>query len=166
MKVTEYLAIYAACLSSIVFLWNIRRATSRVRIELLFALEEIDGKSVAGISVIIRNPSAQTVHLANVSPLVPSKSGKPNLLEKLQHIVKYRRFPSGLGWVHTNFGCFDIDDGCPLSLEPGRAHRIFLPEEKVKEILEESERKELRAVVQDELWRDKYSKAFFAGSFS
>jgi len=165
MKITDYLAIYAACLSSIVFLWNVRRATSRVRIELVFGLEEVEGESIGGIYVIVRNPSAQTVHLASVSPLIPSESGPPSILEKIQHIVKYRRWPVSLGWVHTSFSYFDIDDGCPLSLEAGRSHQIFVPEEKIKEILKKSERKELRAVVQDELWRDKYSKTFFAGSF-
>lgn len=137
-----------------------------MKIELVFGLEKIDGESVAGIFVNVRNPSAQTVHLARVSPLVPSSSRKPNILEKLKHIAKYRRLPSSLGWVHTSFSYFEVDDGCPVSLDPGRAHNIFVPEEKVKEILKESERKELRAVVQDELWRDKYSKTFFAGSFS
>lgn len=134
-------------------------------IELLFGLEEIDGESVGGIFIIVRNPSAQTVHLARVNPLIPSESGQPNLLAKLQHIVKYRRLPSSLGWVHTSFSYFDIDDGCPLSLESGRAHRIFVSEAKIKEILKDSERKELRAVVQDELWRDKYTKTFSAETF-
>lgn len=158
MKITELLAIYAACLSTIVFFWNTQRATSRVKIELIFGLEQIKGESVAGIYVSVKNPSAQTVHLARISPLYPSTM--PNFFEKIAHIFKYRQFPSGLGWVHTSFSYFDIDDGCPLSLEPGKSHHIFIPQNTVEKILEATELKELKAVVQGELWRDKYSKAF------
>ena len=158
MKTTEILAIYASFLSTVVFFWNVRRATSRVKIELIFGIAEIGEEPSVGVYVSVKNPSAQTVHLSDISPLYPSK--RPSFFEMAMHVLKYRRLPWSLGWVHTSFSYFDIDDGCPVSLEPGKGHKIFIPQEKVEKILEDAERKELKAVAQDELWRNKYSKAF------
>lgn len=165
LKITEYLSIYAALLSSIVFIWNIRRATSRVKIQFVFSVDQNNGEPASGLSVVVSNPSAQTIHLSSISPLVPSTSSKPDISARLKHIAKYRRLPTALGWVHTQFDYFDIDDGCPVSIEPGRSHRIFVSGDKVKEMLMESECKQLRARAQDELWRNKYSKPYSTERF-
>ena len=158
MEVTEILAIYAALLSTIVFVWNIRRAIPRYKVEVVFGTDKIDGKYVSGAYISVKNPSPHTVHLANISILYPS--GKRNLFEKLKHALKYRRLPLSVGWCHSSLSNYDIDDKCPIALEPGKSIGILVPEDVLEKIFEDCEERMIKASVQDELWRIKYSRKF------
>ena len=62
--------------------------------------------------------------------------------------------------MSSSLSNFDIEDGCPLSLESGKSHSVFIPKKTLDEIFEESEKREIKAVVQDQLWRNKYSSKF------
>jgi hypothetical protein len=66
MKLTELLAIYAAGLSTIVFIWNVSRTIPRFKVDIVFGVhgrgEDIDH----GIYVGVSNPSPHTVHLAGI----------------------------------------------------------------------------------------------------
>ncbi len=55
MKVTEFLAIYAAGLSTIVFVWNYVRATPRIKVEIISGSDEIDGEFVFGAYISVKN---------------------------------------------------------------------------------------------------------------
>jgi len=146
LKVTEILAIYAALLSTIVFVWNIIRATPRVKIEVIFGTDKIDGEYVSGIYISVKNPSPHTVHLSDISILYPYKKNK--IFELITYTLKYRWLP------------LSVDDRCPLALESGKSHGILVPESTLEKIFEDSERREIKAVVQDQLWRNKYSRKF------
>ncbi|MGR3302355.1 MAG: hypothetical protein ACUZ8I_07600 [Candidatus Scalindua sp.] len=162
MKVTEILAIYAALLSTIVFVWNIRKAIPRVKIEVIFGTNKIDGEYVSGAYISVKNPSPHTVHLSNISILYPYK--KSNIFELITHALKYRQLPLSVGWVHLSLSNYEIEDGCPLALEPGKSHGILVPENTLEKIFEDSEKRVIKAVVQDQLWRNKYSRKFeFSG---
>lgn len=158
MKVTEILAIYAALLSTFVFIWNIHRAIPRYKVEVVFGSDEIDGEWVHGIYISVKNPSPHSVHLSNVSILYPYK--KMSLFEFITDTLKYRRFPMTLGWVHSSLSNYDIDDGCPLTLEPGKSHGILVPDSALKKISEDNEKRVIKVMVQDQLWRNKYSRKF------
>ena len=156
MKVTDILAIYAALLSTIVFVWNIRRAIPRYKVEVVFGADTIDCEYVSGAYISVKNPSSHTVHLANISILYPF--GKRNLFEKLKHALKYRRLPSFVGWCHSSLSNYDIDDKCPIALEPGTSIGVFVPEDVLEKIFEDCEERLIKASVQDKLWRNKYSR--------
>ena len=158
MKITEILAIYAALLSTIVFVWNIRRAIPRYKVEVVFGTDRIDGEYVSGAYISVKNPSSHTVHLANISILYPF--GKRNLFEKLKHVFKYRRLPSSVGWCHSSLSNYDIDDKCPIALEPGKSIGVLVPEDVLEKIFDDCEERLIKASVQDELWRNKYSRKF------
>ena len=158
MKVTDFLAIYAAGLSTIVFVWNYVRATPRIKVEVISGSDEIDGEFVFGAYISVKNPSSQTVHLSNISILYPYKQS--NLTDILKHIIKYQRIPKSEGWVSSSLSNYKIDDGCPISLEPGKAHSILVPERILEQIFEDSYSRKIKAVVQDQLWRNKYSNKF------
>jgi hypothetical protein len=160
LKVTEFLAIYAAFLSTIVFIWNIRRATPRFKVEIIFGTDKIDGEYVSGVYISAKNPSPHTIHLSNISILYPYK--KINILELITHTLKYRRLPLSAGWIQPSLSNYDIDDGCPLSLEPGKSHGILVPESILEEIFKDKdcESRHIKASVQDQLWRTKYSHKF------
>jgi len=152
LKVTDWLAIYAAVLSTVVFAWNVLRAKPKVKTRLTLGLHPEQGP---GVYVFVQNKSGHTVHLAAVGPLY--RSGYASIREKLAFIIKYRRFPKTLGWVHTSFKYFGISDACPVAIEAGNAHQIFVPEAQVEEILRGAEAPDLMAHAQDMLWRNSYS---------
>jgi len=156
VKITEALSIYAAVLSTIVFLWNMRKAVPSYKVEMVFGTEIIDEEYISGIYISVKNPSAHTVHLSNISILYPF--GERGFLEKLKHTLKYRRLPFTVGWCSSSLSNYDIDDKCPIALEPGKSVGILLPESTLENIFKECEKKIIKVSVQDELWRCKYSK--------
>ncbi len=158
MKPTEILSIYAALLSTIVFLWNIIRAIPRYKVDIAFAVHEENGECKHGVYISIRNPSPHTVHLAGIDILYPYRES--TLKERVEHVVKYRQTPKTVGWVHSSLSNYDLDDQCPLALESGKSKNIFIPHEALEKILDDCTTREIIACVQDQLWRNKHSKKF------
>jgi len=158
LKVTELLAIYAACLSTIVFIWNVTRAIPRVKVKIVFGTDKVEGECTSGVYISVQNPSSHTVHLSNISILLPSS--KRRFIDLIAHILKYRRFPWNEGWVQSNLSNYKLENKCPLSLEAGKSHNVFIPQVVLEKIFKDSERREIKAVVQDQLWRNKYSRKF------
>lgn len=158
MKLTEALAIYAACLSSIVFLWNVAKGIPRYKVDITYGSTEEEGDYKFGIYIAVRNPSSHTVHLANISLMYPYRTG--GFFEKVSHVFKYRRLPTTVGWVHSSLSNYEVDDKCPVALEPGKSHMVFISEDVVERVLDDCTQREIKAVVQDQLWRNKYSSVF------
>jgi hypothetical protein len=160
MKITDYLAIYAAILSTVVFLWNIVQSRPRIKVDLLFSIDDVGGKPESGASIIVRNCSSHDVHLANISILYPYRH--VTFKEWLGHFWRYRRWPNRIGWVHSSLSNYDIESGCPVCLEARKSHRVFIPDAKVKKMLSDATEGSLIACVQDQLWNDFYSRKFKA----
>lgn len=158
LKLTEFLAIYAASLSTIVFAWNIRRAVPRFKVDIMFGTHGSGDDIDHGIYIGVRNPSPHTVHLAGLDLLYRYR--KANFIDRLTHLLKYRRWPSSVGWVHTRLSNYDLNDECPLALESGKSHDVFVPNIILEKILSDSVDRYIKAGVQDQLWRNKYSKKF------
>ena len=158
LKITEVLAIYAALLSTVVFVWNIARGIPRYKVDLIYGTTEDEGDCKFGVYISVRNPSSHTVHLSNISLLYPYRSG--NLVEKLTHVFKYRRMPTTVGWCYTSLSNYEVDHKCPVALEPGKSHDVFIPENIIEQVLSDCSKREIKAVVQDQLWRNKYSLKF------
>ena len=158
MKVTEFLAIYGASLSTVIFVWNVNRARPRIKVEIVYGSREVEDEEMSGIYVSVKNPSPHIVHLSGISLLYPYKKNK--LIELIAYIFKYRRIPVTAGWVPVNLSNYVLIDDFPLALEPGRSHNVFVPDETLEEILEGCSRRQIKAVVQDQLWRNKYSQKF------
>jgi hypothetical protein len=158
MKLTDVLAIYGASLSTGTAVWNYFRARPQVRVVLIFALETIQGESQHGIGISVQNVSAQTVHISNVSFLYPFR--RSTLRDKLMHLIRFKRIPRDDGWCYSNLSLHGIEDGCPASIEPGKSHWIFVRHEVFDGLLEGARSPRVKAVVQDALWRNTYSKEF------
>jgi hypothetical protein len=155
LKLTDYLAFYGAVLSTIALGWNIRRAYSKIRVLLIFA---ISSDSRHGINISIQNPSTQVVHITAVSFVYPYRIKKAG--DFVDHLVKFKRWPIDSGWIHDALSNHSLDCGCPISIEPGRAHTIFVPHEVLESVFKNAVSRSLRVVVQDELWRNTYSPKF------
>ncbi len=157
MDATNVIAIYAAVLSTIVFIWNIRSSSPRYKVDLVIGIEEVDGEIVSGIHVSIKNPSSRTVHIANVSLLYRYR--ETEWREYFLDALKYKRFPANVGWVHSALSNYGIEDGCPIAVEPGKSHGILIQEKVLEAIFKESLDRKVKCVAQDQLWRNKYSSA-------
>lgn len=158
MTITDYLAIYAATLSTAVFLWNVVQSRPRIKVDLIFGVESDDGKAESGAYVIVRNSSSHEVHLANVSILFPYIG--ITFKKRVAHLLRFKRWPSRIGWVHSSLSNFSIESGCPVCLEARKSHKVFIPKAKVEEMLSEATEGTLIACVQDQLWNNVYSRKF------
>jgi hypothetical protein len=157
LDLTDYLAIYGALLSTTVFVWNAAKARPKVRVRLAFAVETKDGKTESGLGVSIQNPSAHTVHITAVSFLYPYT--QPTFRRRVEHVLKYKQVPWDLGWCHSSFGINDIEDGCPVSIDPGASHYVMVTQDKLELVLTDARRRILKVSVQDALWRNTKSRA-------
>jgi hypothetical protein len=53
-----------------------------------------------------------------------------------------------------------VNDGCPVSLEPGKSHEINVLDTELREILRDAIEPYVKFRVYDALWRSKYSARF------
>ncbi len=158
MNYTEVLAIYGAILSTGIFIWNIYSNRARVKVKLIFSTIEVDGGYKSGISIYVQNPTSHTIPVSNIQILYPYRI--VGLLDYVEHFWEYRRFPKRIGWVHTALSQYGINDNCPFSLEPLQAKSVFISDEKLKLIFSDATSREIKAVVQDQLWQNVYSETF------
>ena len=158
MKITEFLAIYAAVISTVVFAWNVTTSRARFSVTLAGGANKSGEEYELGVFLSIQNPSLHTVHVNSVSLLYPYR--KITLYEKIEHLIKYRRVGRYTGWVHNGLIFDDIETGLPVSIDPRQSHSIFIPENVIWEMLGKDGSAVFAAEVQDALWRDKYSEAF------
>ncbi|WP_217907156.1 hypothetical protein [Massilia sp. BJB1822] len=158
LKITDYLAIYAALLSSVVFLWNLVQSRPRIKVNVLFGVETIDGVTTSGVFVVVRNTSSHDIHLGAIGILYPYREAGAK--ERLLHFWRYKRWPKRVGWCHTSLSNYAIKDGCPMCLEARKSHHVLVPKEIVEKILSGATQATLIVKVQDQLWNDVYSKPF------
>lgn len=130
-------------------------ARPRLRVKLLPGSKMEGDEFVFGAYVSIQNVSAHTIHVSHLSLLYPYQDA--SLKEKLLHLVKYRRLPKTVGWVHTSPEYFDVDHGLPVSVEARSSHDVFIPEAALEKIFEDAVVHRIRAVAQDALWQNTYS---------
>lgn len=162
MKLTDVLAAYGALLSTGVFIWNAQRARPNLRVVMTLAIETNDkGIYESGVGISVQNPSAHTVHITAISLLYPFR--RVTLMERLAYLLKYRKWPARIGWCHcalSNYAEHGVSDGCPVSIEPGKSHYVFVQQDIVEQVFGDSGSRLLIAEVQDALWRRKYSKPY------
>lgn len=156
MKITEFLAIYAACLSTLVFLWNISKSSPKFKVDLMHAIKDVENESAYGLSIIIRNHSAHKIHIAGVDLLYQYE--KPSFFNKLLHLFKYRNSPKTVGWVHCSPSLLGVEENFPIEIEAFKSHDVFIPEKAIEELLAKSISRNVKVKVHDQLWNNKISK--------
>ena len=162
MKTTDYLAIYAAVLSTLVFLWNVLQSRPRIAVDLVFGNEGTGNDIRSGVYVFVRNLSSHDVHLASISILYPYKAA--GLKARIAHAWKYKRVPRRLGWVHSSLSKYSVESGCPVCVEARKSHQVFIPNPSVEKMLTDAVNRRLIARVQDQLWNNFYSRAFWCSA--
>jgi hypothetical protein len=149
-KFTDFIAIYAALLSTLVFVWNFRNSQPRFKVELFSGFKEQEH----GVFIDIKNPSSQVVIINVVWLLFPLRTAK--LVEKVTNLCRFKRLPH-LDWVRGSIFAEVIATELPVSLAPRNSHRIFIPEAKIREMLQRTPSTSFAAGVRDALGGSKYS---------
>ena len=157
LKFTDYLAIYAAILSTLVFSWNILQSRPRIKVDLIFGIEGTHDNLKSGVYIFVRNLSSQDVHLAHISILY--RGTNVGLKERFEHAWRFRQIPRRIGWVHSSLSNYSVESGCPVRLEARKSHRVFIAEAILEQMLSQAIDRSLMACVQDQLWNDVYSRA-------
>lgn len=158
MKITDYLAIYAASLSTLVFVWNFIQSRPRVKVNFTFAVEVTDNGIAHGVNIFVRNVSSYELHLTSIDLLYSYMT--PTLMDRLSHAWRFKTLPRRIGWVHASLSTFAVDSGCPMSLGPRKSHRVFIPQSSVDQVLSEASGPAIIACVHDQLWNRVYSRKF------
>lgn len=70
MTLTDWLAVYAAVLSTAIFAWDVVIARPRLRVRLL---PGITAEGDFGVHISIQNTSAHAIRLASLSVLLPNR---------------------------------------------------------------------------------------------
>lgn len=155
LKITDFLAIYAAVLSSAVFAWNILQSRARLKVVVVYGIEKDMG---IGVHVSIQNRSSHTVHLSSVQLL--HRYRKATWKERLSHVWRFKNSPRTVGWVHSSLSNLSIEDGCPLALEARNSHHVFIPDASLEKFLIDSVDRKIMVLVQDRIWNRVYSNVF------
>lgn len=158
MKITDYLAVYAAVLSTLVFLWNVLQSRPRVKVDLIFGIEGSGDAVMSGVYVCVRNLSSHDIHLANIDILYPYT--KPSWKERIAHAWRFKRLPKRMGWVHSSLSNYSVASGCPVCVEARKSHQVFIPQASVERMLADAVDRSLMACAQDQLWNNAYSSRF------
>lgn len=158
MKVTDYLAVYAALLSTLVFVWNVVQSRPKVRVDLIFGLDEKGDDLRSGVWIVIRNLSSHDVHLAGIDLLY--KGTTPSTWQRLKHMWRFKSLARRMSWVHSSLSLYGLESGCPLKLEARKSHQVFVPEKVTEKIFAKAVNRDLIACVQDQLWNNVYSSRF------
>lgn len=154
-KVTDWIAVYAAALSTWVFFWQVRQGKPRIKVAVVPGI--VDGDFGAFIS--IQNRSAHAVNLTTCSLVYPWR--KLTKVNWLKAAWQTRTVPKRLGWIH-GFLPEGVDSGLPTQVAPHNAHTIFVPEATLFDLLGTSAKKVVFKV-QDALWKDHFSDEFHFG---
>lgn len=158
MKITDYLAIYAAILSTLIFSWNVLQSRPRIKVDLIFGIEGVGENMESGVYIFIRNLASHDVHLANISILYPYKN--VGLKERIAHAWRFKRIPRRLGWVTSSLSNYSVESGCPVCLEARKSYRVFISAPALEVMLAEATHRSIMACVQDQLWNNIFSSAF------
>lgn len=158
MKNTDWLAIYASILSTLIFCWNIIQSKPKIKVDIVFGIGAYGVEHISGAYVIVRNLSSVELPIGNVSLLFPAI--QTTFKHWISHIWQFKRRPKNLGWCYSNLSNYLIDSGCPINLGPRQSHKIFIADPILEQIFAKATERSLIACVQDQLWNEFFSSPF------
>jgi hypothetical protein len=158
LSLADCLAMYAAALSTAIAIWNVIQARPRIKVVVIAGLDSSGPTSRFGAYVQVRNVSSHGVPLAAITLLY--RYGPAGLGAQLKHMVKYRCFPSTVGWVHSRLSLHDVDDECPTVVAARSSHLVFIPQVVLDKIGRETGERVIMCSVQDQLANDFLSNQY------
>ena len=158
MKLTDYLAMYAAFISTFVLVWNIRNSRPDFKVKLMHGIgESKDGTRGMGLFAYVENSSSKPVFIKPIGFLTLSE--KPSLWSRFKHTIKYKRYVRAQGWVHGHLDGYGIEQETETKLEPGQSFSVFISMETFNQIAQKSGTRTIRAFAQNALGENRYSSS-------
>jgi len=155
---SDYLAFYAAILSTAVALWNYVQARPRIKVNVIAGMDTSTSASRIGAFVYVRNLSSHDVPLSAITLLY--RYGSTSFTKRVRHLIKYRQLPRTVGWAQASLSSYAVDDQCPTVVAPRSSHRIFIPQAVLERIATQSGKRVLMCSVQDQLWNRIFSNHY------
>ncbi len=156
LKLTDFLAVWGAVLSTLTFAMTVVRARPRLKVNLVAGFEN----DRPCMYIYARNVSSLRVRIETITLLY--RPARVPAWRRLIDVLRYRRrypYPSWQIWFPSSR---DVDTGCPVFVEPHASYRCILPDAAVLEVMRNSADGRIVAKVQDSLWKDYHSKAYRA----
>lgn len=154
----DYLATYAAILSTLVAIWNYAQARPRIKVNVVAGMDTSNPASRMGAYVYVRNLSSHDVPLSAITLLF--RYGSTSFAKRAKHLIKYRQLPRTVGWAQASLSNYAVDDGCPTVVAARSSHRIFIPEAVLERIAAQSGKRVLMCSVHDQLWNRIFSNHY------
>lgn len=150
LKVTDYLAIYGALLSTGVFVWTLWRARKRIAVSLVPSFgKATDGSDGNGYVIMIRNLSTVPVQISNVGLSWPTR--KPTMRGRLRYLIRYRRI-RWINWTHASLPPTSVAR-TPVVVESGQSHLVWIDREGLAYLRERAIGDPVAATVSDGVYR-------------
>lgn len=156
LKATDWIAIYAALVSTWVFGWQVRQARPRIIVSAMGGLVNDD----YGAYISIRNNSVHAIKIESCSLLYQSR--KQPLWSWLKVVWQFKRVPRFHGW-NIRFLPDSLKLELPARLAPYDSLNIFIPESALLDLFGGGSERRLIFKIQDAMWKDYYTNEFSFG---
>ncbi|MDP3634110.1 hypothetical protein [Phenylobacterium sp.] len=158
MKITDYLAIYGAALSTAVFLWTVGKARRRLTVRMTPGILSGDDDTAGFYAVVhIVNRQSVSIRADHVGILWPYR--KVTFWAKLKHVARYRSGWATVGWVHGALPTSTKAE-LPKVIEAGHSHMVWVRHEELEAALSGDQARRCMACVSDGVGQRFYSNHF------
>ena len=152
----NWVAVYGAALSTIIFARDWLKSKNRLRVTVAHG---VDSERYHGVCAVIRvsNHGYRPLMLFHVGLLWEFRT--ITLRDRIKHLIRYRRFPRRLGWIRGSLPAREGGYGFPCAIEPLQSADFWVPFTAIDDESDET-RNVIIASAQDALGRNSYSRPF------
>lgn len=152
MTATDWIAAYAALVSTIVFLWQLKQSRPQLKVLVVLGIEEDE----VGAWISIHNLSSHELNLKGLAILYPWAS--VSFKRRLMGLLATRRWATRPGWVTKPLSVYEF--AIPESVGPYNSRDLFIPEDRLRTMIQDASEPKMVVKVQDAVWKDHYSNEF------
>ncbi len=149
-----------SCVAMYIAYLSYSKTNAKHKVEIVTATITENGETKNGIVISVKNSSpTTTMHLTSLAILHRYKERTP--IGKIKYVLKYYRQYYSYGFATSSY-CHKKSKDLQKPLESYKSHELFISNDELEEIMKHchSKDKQIRASVQDQLWRNSYSNIF------
>ncbi|WP_421791311.1 hypothetical protein [Hyphobacterium sp.] len=156
---TLAIAGYAAVLSTIVFVWQIRASRPRIRLKAVYGFKKERDRSQYGVYLIVTNDSVFKITIRDMMLFVKIKPFR--LSDWIKSAITLRRLPSNLNWMGMGFPEEKLQSRLPASVDAYGSVYLFIDEVLLKRVTNSSIDNKIVFEIRDDLQRTCRSNSLF-----
>jgi len=154
LTATDWIATYAALVSTVVFWWQLKQSRPQVKVVVMLGFQD----DSLGAWITVQNLSTHPLNLAGINVLYPWEV--VGFKRRIKNAITYRRWNRYSGWVNTFLTNYGHEVDLPGSVGPYNSCSVFIPERILKAMFKDATEHKIVVRVQDALSRDHYSNEF------